>query len=102
MANYNDRLPQNLAGHWYVDSACIDCDLCRETAPQVFRRDDEIGFSIVYHQPETAEDLRTAEQARQDCPVEAIGDDGPGVIHTPCSASFLGSQTGLDSGESSS
>ena len=87
MANYNERLPQNAAGRWYVDSACIDCDLCRDTAPQVFRRDDEIGFSIVYHQPETEEEIRTAEQARQGCPVEAIGDDGLVTANTGGSGS---------------
>lgn len=77
MADNKDRLPQNAPGRWYVDSNCIDCDLCRETAPTVFRRDDDGGNSIVFHQPETDEELRLAEEARNGCPVEAIGNDGP-------------------------
>lgn len=77
MADNKDRLPQNAPGRWYVDSNCIDCDLCRETAPAVFRRDDEGGSSIVFQQPETDEELRLAEEARNGCPVESIGNDGP-------------------------
>jgi len=77
MANINDRLPQNVPGKFYVTSDCIDCDLCRETAPTVFRRDDELGFSVVFHQPGSEEELRQAQEALDSCPVEAIGKDGP-------------------------
>lgn len=76
MADKNSRLPQNASGPWYVDSNCIDCDLCRETAPSVFRRDEDNGNSIVFHQPETDEERALAEEARNGCPVEAIGNDG--------------------------
>lgn len=76
MANKNDRLSQNVPGPWYVDSTCIDCDLCRETAPNVFRRDDENGSSVVYHQPDTADELASAREAKEGCPVDAIGNDG--------------------------
>ena len=77
MADHTKRLSQNAPGRWYVDNNCIDCDLCRETAPTVFRRDDENGNSIVFHQPETEEELRLAEDALSGCPVEAIGNDNP-------------------------
>ena len=77
MADHNSRLPQNAAGPWYVDSNCIDCDLCRETAPTVFRRDEDNGNSVVFHQPETEEERKLAEEAKEGCPVEAIGSDGP-------------------------
>ena len=76
MADKKDRLPQNAPGPWYVDSTCIDCDVCREIAPTVFRRDDDNGSSIVFHQPETADEGQLAIEAREGCPVEAIGDDG--------------------------
>ena len=76
MADRSSRLPQNSPGPWYVDSNCIDCDLCRETAPTVFRRDDDAGNSIVFHQPETDEERRLAAEAAEGCPVEAIGSDG--------------------------
>ena len=47
MPNVEDRLPQNVSGRFYVDSTCIDCDLCRGNAPDFFRRDDEI-LSLIH------------------------------------------------------
>ena len=76
MAERTDRLLQNVAGRYYVDSTCIDCDMCRTTAPNFFQRDEEIGFSVVYRQPVTPEERALAEEAKQDCPTESIGDDG--------------------------
>ncbi|MGA2693233.1 MAG: ferredoxin, partial [Opitutaceae bacterium] len=43
MANKADKWAQNAAGKFYVDQQCIDCDLCRETAPNFFTRNDEGG-----------------------------------------------------------
>jgi ferredoxin len=76
MPNLNDRLPQNLAGPYYVDLTCVDCDLCRNTAPDFFKRDDEAGHSFVYRQPATPEERLIAEEARVGCPTESIGNDG--------------------------
>lgn len=76
MATLNMRLPENVPGPFYVSSECIDCDQCRETAPTVFRREEEISFSIVFHQPVTDLERQEAEQALQGCPVDAIGNDG--------------------------
>ena len=76
MANRNEKNPGSVPGPFYVDSTCIDCDLCRETAPASFRRDDELGLSIVFHQPVTPEEWRQAREALQSCPTETIGDDG--------------------------
>ena len=58
-----------------MDSSCIDCDMCRSTAPDFFKRDEELGLSIVYRQPVTAEDRALTEEARQGCPSESIGAD---------------------------
>jgi ferredoxin len=76
MAEKTNRLPQNVPGDYYVDDSCIDCDLCRTTAPDFFRRNDEIGFSVVYRQPVTPEGRSVAEEARRGCPTESIGNDG--------------------------
>jgi ferredoxin len=84
MANRNDRLRENAPGAFYVDSSCIDCDLCRGDAPQFFRRDDESGYSIVHKQPVTPEEVREAQDALEGCPTESIGNDG-----IPASASPL-------------
>ena len=76
MAEKNNRLSENIAGPYYIDSSCIDCDMCRSTAPDFFRRNDDIGMSVVYRQPVTPEEFALAEEARQACPTESIGNDG--------------------------
>ncbi|MEM7697129.1 MAG: ferredoxin [Verrucomicrobiota bacterium] len=76
MADLVDRYEDNTAGAYYVDDQCIDCDLCRETAPKNFTRNDYGGYSYVYKQPATAEEEALSEEAMDGCPVEAIGSDG--------------------------
>ncbi len=76
MADKNDKVPESVAGKFYVDEQCIDCDLCRETAPDYFARSDDGGYSYVYNQPTTPEGEELCREALEGCPVEAIGDDG--------------------------
>ncbi|HLX12432.1 MAG TPA: MBL fold metallo-hydrolase [Bacteroidota bacterium] len=71
MANYNKRLPGNVDGEFFVDSTCIDCDACRQLAPDVFREDG--NFSSVYSQPKTGEERRSALRALLACPTGSIG-----------------------------
>lgn len=76
MAEPADRVPENVRGTYYVDSQCIDCDVCRDTASANFTRDDNNGYSYVYRQPRNAEEVELCEEALLACPVEAIGNDG--------------------------
>jgi ferredoxin len=76
MANKNDKNPGNAPGAFYVDSSCIDCDLCRETAPATFRRNDEVGQTIAYNQPTTDVEILLAKEAADECPTASIGIDG--------------------------
>ena len=76
MADVEDKNPESVAGKFYVDSQCIDCDLCRETAPDNYTRSDEEGYSYVYKQPGNEEEVALCMEALEGCPVEAIGDDG--------------------------
>jgi ferredoxin len=76
MPNPIEKNPGNAPGPFYVDSTCIDCDMCRELAPSSFRRNDEIGLSIVFHQPVSALEREQARHALTSCPTESIGDDG--------------------------
>lgn len=65
------RLAENVAGEFYVDSTCIDCDLCRQIAPETFA---DIGDqSAVHHQPETSEQEFAALKALVTCPTASIG-----------------------------
>ena len=56
MADARDKVPESVPGRFYVDTQCIDCDVCRETAPANFRRNDEKGYSYVFRQPETKDE----------------------------------------------
>ena len=76
MADREDKNSENVAGKFYVDSQCIDCDLCRETAPNNFARAEDEGYSYVFKQPENDEETAQCREAMEGCPVEAIGDDG--------------------------
>jgi ferredoxin len=68
MAAVVNKYPQNAAGSFYVDDQCIDCDLCRETAPANFTRNDDGGYSYVYKQPETPEEEALCKEAMEGCP----------------------------------
>jgi ferredoxin len=76
MADRTEKNTLNVPGKYYNDLSCIDCDLCRELAPQIFTRDDEEGLSYVWKQPVTLEEITAAEEARIACPTESIGDNG--------------------------
>ena len=84
MAEWTRRVPDNRPGPYYVDKECIDCDLCREVAPQNFERNEDEGYSFVTKQPESDDERKRCEEARESCPVEAIGSDGvPDEAETP-------------------
>jgi glyoxylase-like metal-dependent hydrolase (beta-lactamase superfamily II)/ferredoxin len=71
MADPKKRLDTNIAGNFYVDSTCINCDTCRQLAPHSF---EEVGeYSAVSHQPENEEQIHRAYQALLACPVGSIG-----------------------------
>jgi ferredoxin len=76
MATFQNRFPKNIPGKYYIDDQCTDCDLCRETAPNNIRRDDEMGMSYVYRQPTTPDEIAACEEGVGGCPTEAVGNDG--------------------------
>ncbi len=76
MANVANKYIDNVHGKYYVDNQCIDCDLCRETAPSNFSRNEDGGYSFVLKQPFSPEEEIQCREAKEGCPVEAIGNDG--------------------------
>ncbi|HUJ10085.1 MAG TPA: ferredoxin [Verrucomicrobiae bacterium] len=76
MAVFANRYLDNVAGRFYVDDQCIDCDLCRETAPNNFTRNEDGGYSYVFKQPGSPDEEALCKEAMEGCPVEAIGSDG--------------------------
>lgn len=71
MAHLQHRRSQNVAGDFYVDSSCIDCDTCRWLAPQIYSRVD--SMSAVHSQPTEASDRVAALEALLACPTGSIG-----------------------------
>src|SRR5215204_756538 len=71
MANPKLRLAENVAGSFFVDSTCIDCDTCRQLAPATFR--DHGAQSSVFRQPATGEEKLRAQMAIVACPTGSIG-----------------------------
>lgn len=78
MACLSDRLPLNVAGRFFVDSSCIDCDQCRTEAPEFFSRDSDNGTSYVSRQPVTEEEIAKVKLAATNCATASIGDETEG------------------------
>ncbi len=76
MSNSSDRTPDNVAGRYYVDSSCIDCDQCRVMAPDLFGRNPDTGLGFVKQQPVTEAEIALAEEALAACATQSIGNDG--------------------------
>ena len=53
-----------------IEDSCTACGLCVDTCPEVFEMGDEIAEVIVDNVPQELEE--TAQQATDECPVEAI------------------------------
>lgn len=71
MANVRKEVAENVAGDFFVDSTCIDCDTCRQLAPKVFG--EATNHAFVWKQPESDDEHRSALQALVCCPTGSIG-----------------------------
>lgn len=76
MPDPSRKWQQNAPGAFYVDQDCIDCNLCSEIAPDNFHVEEEQGHDFVFKQPFGEPELELCLEAKDSCPVEAIGDDG--------------------------
>src|SRR4030095_8088158 len=71
MADAKRAYTQNVPGDFFIDDTCIDCDLCRQIEPSVFKQHS--GHSIIHHQPETPMMGHKAAMALITCPTGSIG-----------------------------
>jgi glyoxylase-like metal-dependent hydrolase (beta-lactamase superfamily II)/ferredoxin len=76
MADRRRSVAENVAGDFFVDETCIDCDTCRQIAPEVFA--DAGQYSFVHAQPRTPDATRSASRALLACPTGSIGTLDPG------------------------
>src|SRR5258708_19426091 len=73
MARISERVPENVPGRFFVDNSCIDCDLCRQLAPQTFAESTLGSRSFVFQQPASDEQQHRAMMALVACPTASIG-----------------------------
>ena len=71
MARLDQVHPGNAPGDWFVDTRCIDCDACRQVAPELFAARG--GQSVVREQPASAAAVHRAWAAALACPTQSIG-----------------------------
>jgi len=74
MADKENKVEQNVDGKYYVDTECILCGVCYETAPENFDEGDQ--YAYVKKQPENEDEEELCQESMENCPVDAIGDDG--------------------------
>jgi len=67
MADSSKKYAENVPGRYYVDDQCIDCDLCRETAPANFARSED-GHYYVCKQPEDPDEEALCNDAIEHLP----------------------------------
>jgi glyoxylase-like metal-dependent hydrolase (beta-lactamase superfamily II)/ferredoxin len=72
MARRELAVAENVPGDLFVDESCIECDTCRELAPEVFGSLDS-GQSFVRAQPPDDATWRRALHAVVSCPTSSIG-----------------------------
>lgn len=71
--NQGKRLNTNVPGNFYVTSACINCDQCRQIAPHTFS--EVANLSAVTNQPNEYREVIKAFYALISCPTGAIGSE---------------------------
>ncbi|MBS2009735.1 MAG: MBL fold metallo-hydrolase [Cyanobacteria bacterium SZAS TMP-1] len=71
MADEKKLVNENVAGNFFVDRTCINCDTCRQLAPDVFA--DQGEYSYVRTQPVSPLEEVYAMRALLACPVGSIG-----------------------------
>ncbi|MFT4625994.1 MAG: ferredoxin [Myxococcota bacterium] len=64
---------------FYVDQECILCTVCSEAAPANFRLSADEDHDVCFRQPGSEAELDACLDARNNCPVDAIGADGLGI-----------------------
>jgi ferredoxin len=85
VADWSNKWEDNIGGTvsvggkkygFFVDKECILCSVCSDAAPNNFRMSDAEDHDICFKQPENEEEVAQCKEAMENCPVEAIGEDG--------------------------
>lgn len=66
------KLPHNVPGKYYTTEECDGCAYCASVAPDNFDFDKETNTYYVARQPVEKEEEEFIQEAKEDCPVDAI------------------------------
>lgn len=66
------KLPHNVTGKYYTTEECDGCAYCASVAPENFDFEKETNTYDVAQQPATKEQEEFVQEAKEDCPVDAI------------------------------
>jgi glyoxylase-like metal-dependent hydrolase (beta-lactamase superfamily II)/ferredoxin len=80
LANVKNVVNDNISGKQFVDSSCINCDVCRKFAPDIFGNSGRNSF--VKKTVESDKEWLEFQRALLSCPVKAIGDQSRRAIAT--------------------
>ena len=69
------KLVSNVPGKYHTTDECDGCAYCASVAPDNFDFDRETNTYYVSKQPETTEEEEFVQEAKDDCPVDAIRAD---------------------------
>jgi ferredoxin len=66
------KLPHNVPGKYYTTEECDGCAYCASVAPENFDFEKESNTYFVARQPADKEEEEILQEAKEDCPVDAI------------------------------
>ncbi len=76
MADKSESWEDNVPGNWYVDKNCILCGVCIDVASANFKESEAGDHACVSKQPVNESETSVCNDAKDQCPVESIGNDG--------------------------
>ncbi len=78
MADKTNKVPENVAGKFYVDQSCTPCHTCMSVdgADALIKYNDDETKVYFHKQPGTPAEEAIAEECLSVCPTQAIGKDG--------------------------
>jgi len=76
MPDKTKKTKGNVNGKFYIDETCIGCGLCASIAENNFKMSVDGSFAFVIKQPDNNKESENSNDAKLNCPVNAISDDG--------------------------
>lgn len=55
-----------------ITSDCVNCGLCSDIAPEIFRANDELDIAEVIRNPSSGDEEKITQEAADSCPTSAI------------------------------